>query len=119
MITYSFYFDSERSIEIEPLLARSTTSLAGTAVSTLPIEQHKNKFSREHAALKRMNMSDSEVKDLTKVFKIPKKEPSLGGAVKGLLLRAACVPMALHPSIRPVICWTASLAAWPGCCDRS
>jgi ABC-2 type transport system ATP-binding protein len=29
-------------------------------------------------------MSVIEVKDLTKVFKIPKKEPGLGGAVKGL-----------------------------------
>jgi hypothetical protein len=30
------------------------------------------------------NMSVIEVKQLTKVFKIPKKEPGLGGAVKGL-----------------------------------
>ena len=29
-------------------------------------------------------MSVIEVKELTKVFKIPKKEPGLGGAVKGL-----------------------------------
>jgi ABC-2 type transport system ATP-binding protein len=31
-----------------------------------------------------MNMSVIEVKDLTKVFRIPKKEPGFGGAVKGL-----------------------------------
>jgi ABC-2 type transport system ATP-binding protein len=31
-----------------------------------------------------MKMSVIEVKELTKVFKIPKKEPGLGGAVKGL-----------------------------------
>jgi ABC-2 type transport system ATP-binding protein len=31
-----------------------------------------------------MKMSVIEVKDLSKVFKIPKKEPGLGGAVKGL-----------------------------------
>ena len=29
-------------------------------------------------------MSIIDVKELTKVFKIPKKEPGLGGAVKGL-----------------------------------
>jgi ABC-2 type transport system ATP-binding protein len=34
--------------------------------------------------LKRMKMSVIEVKQLTKVFQIPKKEPGLGGAVKGL-----------------------------------
>src|SRR5215210_8784897 len=31
-----------------------------------------------------MNMPVIEVKELTKIFKIPKKEPGLGGAVKGL-----------------------------------
>jgi len=33
-------------------------------------------------------MSVIEVKQLTKVFKIPKKEAGLGGAVKGLFIRS-------------------------------